>query len=222
MGEGIGRRSGTRRRAFIPVRVLMVDDDEAFSRAIAKRFGNTSRFDRAPSLEAARFEMARASYDALVLDLHLTDGNGLEWLAAERADGFEMRAVLLSSADERKLPERAASARAGFIHKNEGVGRLCAALCAFLERVATDTPFRDLLVHFAEQHALTEAQVDTVEAARWVGRHLLHLYLGKPETVVAAQLTSLCQKTGQHDVEAVLGLVLDRTRLGPDATRTSD
>ena len=62
--------------------LLIVEDEAVFARAVAKRLDRAGyRCRTAGTLNEARRFNAQQSFDAILLDLRLPDGNGLEWLA---------------------------------------------------------------------------------------------------------------------------------------------
>lgn len=76
---------------------LVIDDDEAFARAVAKRLerrGHAARF--VTSIEDARTAICSAEPDAIVLDLRLTESSGLDYLPELRRRLPEARIVVLS------------------------------------------------------------------------------------------------------------------------------
>jgi two-component system OmpR family response regulator len=83
------------------VRVLLVEDDVALSEAVcgylrAKAFV----VDAAPSLADARGALISAQYAAVLLDLHLGDGDGLSLLPAARALKERPIVIVLTARDQ--------------------------------------------------------------------------------------------------------------------------
>jgi len=101
----------------MPVRVLLVDDDAAFRQSAAETLAERG-YDvvaAVGTVAAARAAVGRLQPDALLLDVNLPDGNGVDF-AAELGDGTR---VLLTSTDSsavtRRLLER--SGATGFVAK---------------------------------------------------------------------------------------------------------
>ena len=104
-------------------RILLVEDDEAFSqlvraylRAMAAddnpplstltRYAGMPKLDWVSSLAAARERLAARHYDLVLLDLHLPDSAGLDTLRALRSGGE--RIIIVMTADEDpELPAKA-------------------------------------------------------------------------------------------------------------------
>jgi DNA-binding NarL/FixJ family response regulator len=100
----------------MPVRLLLVDDDAAFREAAAQLLADRG-YDvvgRASTVAEARAAVRRLHPDALLLDVNLPDGNGVDFAA--ELDGTR---VLLTSTDSsavtRRLLER--SGAIGFVAK---------------------------------------------------------------------------------------------------------
>jgi DNA-binding response OmpR family regulator len=76
------------------VRVLVVDDDDDTSYILSLYLEREGwRVNCAPSVREARAELAQNSYDVLVTDLNLPDGDGLSLLEPSRPE--RLRAALL-------------------------------------------------------------------------------------------------------------------------------
>jgi two-component system response regulator DevR len=106
----------------MPVRVLLVDDDDAFRRSSAELM--TARgyaiAGEAATLADARAGIAGLDPDALLLDVNLPDGSGIT-LATELTHAGARVRVLLTSSDSRALTRRllARCGAAGFVPKSD-------------------------------------------------------------------------------------------------------
>jgi two-component system phosphate regulon response regulator OmpR len=77
-------------------RLLLIDDDTRLTAMVADYLrGHQFEVELAGSLAAGRDRLARESYDALVLDLMLPDGDGLDLTRELRADARTRRLPLL-------------------------------------------------------------------------------------------------------------------------------
>jgi DNA-binding NarL/FixJ family response regulator len=104
------------------VRVLIVDDDADFRDAAGAMLADRG-YDvvgAAGTAAEARAAISRLQPDALLLDVHLPDGNGIGFAEALAA-GDEAPLVLLTSTDSSAVTPRliAQSGAAGFIAKTE-------------------------------------------------------------------------------------------------------
>ena len=66
--------------------ILIVEDDPALSQGIRLALGQEGRqFVQAGTIGQAELELAERTFDLLILDLNLPDGNGLELLTEIRS-----------------------------------------------------------------------------------------------------------------------------------------
>ena len=91
-------------------RLLLIDDDARLSSMVGDYLGQAGfEVETAGSLTAGRALLAAASYDALVLDLMLPDGDGLE-LCRELRSSARTRQLPLLMLTARASPPTASSA----------------------------------------------------------------------------------------------------------------
>ena len=118
------------------MRILSVDDDEDvadLARAQLRRAGYAA--DTAGDVEAARSALAGVSYDALVLDLGLPDGDGLTFLGELRRAKRQFPILILSARG--RADQRVAGLKAGaddYLAKPFDVEELVARIQALLRR----------------------------------------------------------------------------------------
>ncbi|MHB0970321.1 MAG: sigma-54-dependent transcriptional regulator [Thermoanaerobaculia bacterium] len=82
-------------------RLIIVDDAEPFTlplSAYLQRAGYSVTI--AATLSAARAELMASRFDAILLDLALPDGNGLDWIPALRKEQPEIALVVITGTDE--------------------------------------------------------------------------------------------------------------------------
>lgn len=80
--------------------LLLVEDDLGLGRALHKLLQSQYRVHWVRSLAAAQSHFAAADYDAMLLDLGLPDGDGVEWLHSLRAGGCPMPVLIISARDQ--------------------------------------------------------------------------------------------------------------------------
>jgi two-component system response regulator QseB len=118
------------------MRILIVEDTARLSALLAEALTKHGfACDCAPTLAAADEALAAASYDAIVLDLGLPDGDGLHWLGRRRR-GAELPPVLALTA-RGTLAERVAGLDAGvddYLTKPFAADEVAARLRALLRR----------------------------------------------------------------------------------------
>jgi DNA-binding NarL/FixJ family response regulator len=104
----------------VPVRVLIIDDDEAFRRSAAQVLAQRG-YDvvgEAGTVAEARAAVGRLRPDALLLDVNLPDGNGVD-LATELVEADAPPRVVLTSTDSSAVTRRllARCGATGFVAK---------------------------------------------------------------------------------------------------------
>ncbi|MEJ2804454.1 response regulator transcription factor [Comamonadaceae bacterium PP-2] len=83
------------------MRILLVEDDAALAQAVVAYLrGKPYVIDIVPSLAQARAHVAAASYAAVLLDLHLGDGDGLTLLPTLRALDDPPITIVLTARDQ--------------------------------------------------------------------------------------------------------------------------
>ena len=87
--------------ANTPMRVLLVEDEPHLGAAVQEHVRATGHaVDWFERLEAADAALRTVSYDALLLDLHLPDGRGLDLLRALRRRRDAIPVVILTARDQ--------------------------------------------------------------------------------------------------------------------------
>jgi two-component system response regulator QseB len=120
------------------MRVLIVEDDTLLGEALAtglRQLGHAvDWFGTGTEANAA---LAGAPFDALVLDLGLPGGDGMDWLARWRDRGVKVPVLILTARDA--IEQRVAGLDAGaddYLVKPIGIDELAARLRALLRRSA--------------------------------------------------------------------------------------
>lgn len=80
--------------------ILLVEDDLNLGNALLKLLRRHFSVDWVRNLASARPRFEAGSYDLLLLDLGLPDGDGVEWLRALRAGGCPTPVIILSARDQ--------------------------------------------------------------------------------------------------------------------------
>ncbi|MAC37990.1 MAG: DNA-binding response regulator [Maricaulis sp.] len=124
------------------MRVLIIEDNERLSLLLAEGLARRGfSCDAAGSLAEADDFLAVTGYDALVLDLGLPDGDGVDWLRALTAD----HAPVLVLTARASIGERVTGLDAGaddYMVKPADPDEIAARLRALLRRPGTRDPAR--------------------------------------------------------------------------------
>lgn len=119
-----------------PMRILIVEDSERLASLIAdvlKRDGYAC--DVAATLADAENAVAVAEFDAVLLDLGLPDGDGVDWLRVQRREGFDSPVLMLTARGA--LDDRILGLDAGaddYLVKPAAMDEISARLRALLRR----------------------------------------------------------------------------------------
>jgi DNA-binding response OmpR family regulator len=118
------------------MRILIVEDNKAFASLIAARLDKSGiESDQAESLEQAERSLSALEYAAIILDLGLSDGDGLDLLRGLRARGDSTPVVITSA--RHSLEDRVRGLREGaddYLAKPFSVDELIARLQAVMRR----------------------------------------------------------------------------------------
>lgn len=124
------------------MRLLIIEDNERLAGLIANGLDRQGyACDKAASLEDADDCIGAADYDAVILDLGMPDGDGLEWLARARRAGCMVPALILTARGA--LGDRIAGLDAGaddYLVKPAEVDEIAARLRALLRRPGNRAP----------------------------------------------------------------------------------
>lgn len=86
--------------ALFSMKILVVENERRVAQFVAQALSEQSYTTRiASSCRAARDALAESPYDAIVLDLGLGDGDGLDLLSEWRRHGFNEPVLILSARD---------------------------------------------------------------------------------------------------------------------------
>lgn len=124
------------------MRLLIIEDNERLAGLIANGLNRKGyACDCAALLEEADACLASADYDALIIDLGMPDGDGLEWLGRLRKVGRMIPALMLTARGA--LGDRIAGLDAGaddYLVKPAEIDEIAARLRAVLRRPGDRAP----------------------------------------------------------------------------------
>ncbi|CAM4151268.1 Transcriptional regulatory protein BasR [Novosphingobium lubricantis] len=118
------------------MRLLIIEDNARLAALVAASLRDSGyACDIAPSLDVADAAASVVRYDALVLDLGLPDGDGLDWLRVRRGQGFDVPVLMLTARGA--LDDRVKGLDAGaddYLVKPAAPDEIAARLRALLRR----------------------------------------------------------------------------------------
>ncbi len=133
----------------MPQQILLVDDDGRLTRMVGDYLrGHGFEVDAAGSLAEARAALARQGYDALLLDLMLPDGDGLDLTRELRSQPRTRRLPLLMLTARGEPTDRIVGLEIGaddYLPKPFEPRELLARVKALLRRASPDDAAEDVL-----------------------------------------------------------------------------
>ncbi len=122
------------------MRILLIEDNSDFAGLLAEGLAKRSiAAEHAPDLSVAGLRMADGAYDALILDLGLPDGDGIDWLHTLPED----RPPVLILSARGALDERVLGLDSGaddYLVKPAEIDEIAARLRALLRRPGSRDP----------------------------------------------------------------------------------
>lgn len=186
-------------------RIVVADDHPLFRAALRSAVDKAApgaEVVECASLAEARAAMVAGPVDLLLLDLKLSDSEGMAGLAAVRAEQPTVPvAVVLASEDAPVVRHALGLGAAGFIPKSSSLPQMVEAIAAILagDSWAPDVPEADddLAGRVA---SLTPSQLRILEGLK-AGRlnKQIAFDLGVSEATIKAHLTSVFRKLGVHN-----------------------
>ena len=119
------------------MKLLLIEDEQALGEAVVILLhAQGYAVDSTPHLRGADSLIRLSSYDAVLLDLYLPDGDGLDWLCRQRALGNRTPVIIMTARDQ--VSDRIAGLQKGaddYVIKPFDMQELLARLGAVLRRV---------------------------------------------------------------------------------------
>lgn len=186
-------------------RIVVADDHPLFRAALRSAVDKAApgaEVVECASLAEAKAAMVAGAVDLLLLDLKLSDSEGMAGLAAVRAEQPTVPVAVVSASEDAPVVRHALGlGAAGFIPKSSSLPQMVEAIAAILagDSWAPDVPEAndDLAGRVA---SLTPSQLRILEGLK-AGRlnKQIAFDLGVSEATIKAHLTSVFRKLGVHN-----------------------
>ena len=186
-------------------RIVVADDHPLFRAALRSAVDKVApgaEVVECASLAEAKAAMVAGPVDLLLLDLKLSDSEGMAGLAAVRAEQPTVPVAVVSASEDAPVVRHALGlGAAGFIPKSSSLPQMVEAIAAILagDSWAPDVPEADddLACRVA---SLTPSQLRILEGLK-AGRlnKQIAFDLGVSEATIKAHLTSVFRKLGVHN-----------------------
>lgn len=191
------------------MKILIVEDEGKVGRFVERALTEQAYTARVTaSCAAARDALAESPYDAVVLDLGLPDGDGLELLREWRASGFNEPVLILSARDA--VEDRIRGLNLGaddYLPKPFSVDELVARLRSLLRRQgtaprATVLEYRGVRLDLLARVATNQGQPVVLTSREFA---LLELFLQNPRRVLTRTL--IAEKIWEASYEMETNLI---------------
>lgn len=153
------------------MRVLLVEDEPHIGSAVQEHVRAAGHaVDWVRQVGAADDALRSVPYDALLLDLHLPDGRGLDLLKKLRRRGDTLAVVILTARDQ--VSDRIEGLKAGaddYLVKPFDPDELLSRVRAVLRRIAGSHHLNDVVLRFGE------IRIDASRREVWKRNHLVDL-----------------------------------------------
>jgi two-component system response regulator DevR len=184
----------------VDAHVLVVEDNDLVGRAFQFLIESHADVSLVQSAAEARrmLDEPNGDFTALVLDIRLPDGSGLDVLAHARAKGYEGPALIYSGNHEPSELNRAFALRAEYLVKPAPAE----ALVSFVKRAVDRRTMRVWIESWATRHQLTPAERAIFVAAA-EGRTRSEIEAEHP-TTAKKHVHNLLEKTGDDSLLAAV------------------
>jgi DNA-binding NarL/FixJ family response regulator len=193
---------------------LVVEDDAHVGRTIARALSPYGSNQIVDTVESAFAALDREEFAAIVVDVGLPDGSGLDVLARARARSPEIAALVLSGLADADRLATAHALEAHYLLKPVDNAQIQRFAGRVRERhQAAEEKLRDVIVEWEHAYDLTPAECAVLElAASGVSRGGIAPARGVAPSTVKKQVQHLLNKTGDTNLESAAARVL-RTAL---------
>jgi two-component system, OmpR family, response regulator len=209
------------------MRILLVEDEPDLGAAVQEHVRQAGHaVDWFQRLNLADAAMRTVSYDALLLDLLLPDGKGLDFLRALRARRDALPVVILTARDQ--ISDRIEGLSAGaddYLVKpfdlDELIARLNAVARRYFGTTATARQFGPVEIELEARRARLDGVEVELTAREWA---VLEVLVRRPNAIVSREqiedaLYAFEQEVESNAIEVYISRI--RRKLGRDFVRTA-
>ena len=208
------------------MKLLLIEDEQALSEALTVMLrAEGFAVDPVASLNSAETAVTVSTYDAVLLDLYLPDGDGMDWLRRLRASGNSTPVIIMTARDQ--VSDRITGLKSGaddYLVKPFDIQELLARLGAVLRRVqgsATNwLQVGSLALDLHGRRARAEDQDIELTAKEWA---VLEKLASRPGRIVNKEaldqaLYSFDDEVGSNTLEVYISRI--RKKIGKQRVET--
>jgi DNA-binding NarL/FixJ family response regulator len=192
------------------VSFLIAEDDELVGRTLVRTLSEHGHTELVTTVEEARSALKTKSFSAVVVDVGLPDGSGLDLIADARAHDPSVAALVVSGGvDERRLAE-AHHLGAHYLLKPVDTRELNLFAVRMRAKLKLrDTKIAAVVARWALEYDLTPAEAEVLAlAAEGAARSRLAELRGVASSTVKKQVYIILTKIGDTSLEAAVSRIL--------------
>lgn len=192
------------------VSFLIAEDDELVGRILVRTLSEHGRTELVTSIEDARTALKTTSFTAVVVDVGLPDGSGLDVITDAREQDPAVSALIVSGGvDQRRLAE-AHHLNASYLLKpvdTRQLGLFAVRMRAKMRQ--RDAKIEALVERWSVEYDLTPAEASVLQlAAQGAARSRLAELRGVAPSTVKKQVQVVLTKTGDTSLEGAVSRLL--------------
>lgn len=208
------------------MKLLLIEDELALSEALTALLRSKGfAVDPVATLHSANTAVRVSTYDAVLLDLYLPDGDGMDWLARLRANGKTTPVIIMTARDQ--VSDRIAGLQSGaddYVVKPFDMQELLARLGAVMRRTQGSASswlqVGSLLLDLQGRRAHVDGQDIELTAKEW---GVLEKLASRPGRIVNKEaldqaLYSFDDEVGSNTLEVYISRI--RKKIGKQRVET--
>lgn len=189
---------------------LVVEDEEGVRRLVGRSLGSHGQVEAVGTCAAARMAIRARRYDALVVDVKLPDGSGLDVIELARKRNPGVCVLVLTGSTEHQVISRTLESGARYLLKPCDPSHLALlAEEAKSRRTARERRTKLTLDRWAKDYDLSQTEVELLAlGAEGVAREKFSSRRGVRPDTIRKQIQTLLQKTGDDTFEGAVNSLL--------------
>jgi DNA-binding NarL/FixJ family response regulator len=189
---------------------LVVEDEAGVRRLLVRGLSEHGEVDSVATCASARLALRGRKYDAVLVDVRLPDGSGLDLIEVARRRSPAAVVLVLTGSSDHSVIDRALEAGARYLLKPCHTKHLAVvAQEAWARRTAADRRTKLTLERWAKEHDLSNAEVELLTlGAEGVPRSEFSERRNVRPDTIRKQIQTLLQKTGDDTFEGAVNSLL--------------
>jgi two-component system response regulator DevR len=189
---------------------LVVEDEPGVRRLVSRGLSSLGQVDAVGTVAAGRLSLRARTYDALIVDVSLPDGSGLELIEAAHARSPGILVLVLTGSTDHDVIARTLELGARYLLKPCDPKHLALiAGEADSRRTARERRTNLTLERWGKDYGLSETEVELLSlGAQGVAREKFSSRRGVRPDTIRKQIQTLLQKTGDDTFEGAVNSLL--------------